>query len=90
MKGQITIYEWLGYPKYFDRCSRPMQEYIREGFRNFYEEKPDHECLCTVIDHAGHRWKSRFYQNQFGTWVWDVTKSRGYDICWWKERSENE
>lgn len=90
MKGQITIYEWLGYPKYYDRCSRQMQEYIHEGYRNAYEDPPNHECLCTVIDHAGHRWKSRFYQNQFGIWVWDATKSRGYDICWWKERSENE
>lgn len=84
-KGQITINEWLGYPEYYDQCGRQMQSYIREGFRNSYHEKPDHECLCIVIDHAGHRYKARYYKNNLGTWVWEASESRGYDICWWKE-----
>lgn len=85
MSGQITIDEWLGYPEYYDQCGQQMQAYIREGFRNAYHESPDHECDCIVIDHNGNRWKSRYLLNSLGTWVWDATNSKGYDICWWKE-----
>ena len=73
------------YPKYYDQCGETMKGYIREGFRNSYYENPNHECQCIVIDTEGHRFKSRFYKNELGTWVWDITNSRGYGFAWWKE-----
>ena len=60
-------------------------QYTLEGFTNVYDKKPDHDCDVAVIDHEGHRFKTRFYFNQFGTPVFDASKSNGYDICWWKE-----
>ena len=60
-------------------------QYTLEGFTNVYDKKPDHDCDVAVIDHEGHRFKTRFYFNRFGTPVFDATKGEGYDICWWKE-----
>ena len=57
----------------------------KEGYTNAYDRMPDHDCDVAVVDHEGHRFKTRFYVNEFGSKVFDATKGRGYDICWWKE-----
>lgn len=64
-------------------------KYRREGYHNVYvDKKPDHDCIVDVIDHEGHRFRTTLYRNKFGYWVFDSTKSRGYDICWWREVRE--
>lgn len=60
-------------------------QYKLEGYTNAYDAMPDHDCQVLVIDHEGNRFKTRAYVNKFGNKVFDATKSRGYDICWWKE-----
>ena len=60
-------------------------QYELEGYRNAYDAMPDHDCEVLVIDHEGHRFKTRAYRNEFGNKVFDATKSKGFDICWWKE-----
>ena len=85
MQGQITINEWLGYPEYYDECGQKQKSWMREGFKNAYREMPNHDILAEVIDHAENRFKTRIYRNKFGNMVFDATKSKGYDIAWWKE-----
>lgn len=60
-------------------------QYTLEGFTNRYDRMPDHDCMVDVIDHEGNRFKTRAYVNKFGYPVFDATKGKGYDICWWKE-----
>lgn len=60
-------------------------QYTREGYHNVYDEMPDHDCEVDVIDRKGHRFKTRIFRNMFGNMVIDITKDRGYEICWWKE-----
>lgn len=60
-------------------------QYTLEGFTNVYDKKPDHDCDVLVIDHEGNRYKTRAFCNEFGYTVFDASKSKGYDICWWRE-----
>lgn len=76
---QMTFFDY--YLEHFSIGAR----YRKEGYTNVYDAHPDHDCCVAVIDHEGHRFKTRFYFNQFGTPVFDATKSNGYDICWWRE-----
>ena len=67
------------------------EQYRKEGYKNTYTDpKPDHDCDVDVIDHEGNRFRTRLYLNEFGHWVYDSTKGRGYDICWWKEVKEKK
>lgn len=59
-------------------------QYTLEGFTNVYDKKPDHECNVIVIDHEGNRFKTKAVWS-FGRIAFDASRSRGYDICWWKE-----
>lgn len=59
-------------------------QYTLEGFTNVYDKKPDHECNVIVIDHEGNRFKTKVVRS-FGRIAFDASRSRGYDICWWKE-----
>lgn len=85
MIGQMSIYDYLGYPDYYDECGQKQKSWIREGFKNAYHEMPDHDILAEVIDRADHRFKTKIYRNKFGYMVFNVTKAKGYDIIWWKE-----
>lgn len=61
-----------------------------DGWVNTYERKPDVPGIYLVEDHAGHRFKCEAVVSKFtGEIVWFPNgKDRGYDICWWKERSK--
>lgn len=74
MKGQITIAEYFSY----GTCLR------REGYTNTYDAKPEENSIVDVVDHDGNRFRTALYINEFGNWVYDATKGKGYDICWWK------
>lgn len=74
MKGQITIAEYFSY----GACLR------REGYTNTYDAKPEENSIVDVVDHEGNRFRTALYINEFGYWVYDATKGKGYDICWWK------
>ena len=75
MKGQITIAEYFSY----GACLR------REGYTNTYDaSKPEENSIVDVVDHDGNRFRTALYINEFGNWVYDATKGKGYDICWWK------
>lgn len=76
---QMTLFDY-----YLENFSIGAQ-YQKEGYTNAYDTMPDHDCEVLVIDHEGHRFKTRAYRNKFGCKVFDSTKSIGYDICWWKE-----
>lgn len=82
MEKQMSIFDFLDINDknipYGIRCRR-------EGYTNVYDRLPDHDCKVAVIDHEGHRFTTRFYKNSLGSNVFDASKSRGYDICWWKE-----
>lgn len=70
-----------------DLINRPYMlicQYTSEGYINAYDKMPDHDCDVNVIDHNGNRFKARCEYNKFGTMVFSG-KSKGYDICWWKE-----
>lgn len=56
-----------------------------DEYTNSYDQMPDHDCIVDVIDHDGNRFRTRAYLNVFGIMVFDASKSKGYDICWWKE-----
>lgn len=77
MKGQITLWDY-----YMDNFSRAAQM-RREGFTNAFDEMPDHECIVLVEDHNGNRFKQKVV-NSFGRMAF-YGRSKGYDICWWKE-----
>ena len=79
IEGQMTFWEYyLENFSYGAKCRK-------EGYTNAYDRMPDHDCTVAVIDHNGNRFKTRAYINQFGNKVFDATKGKGYDICWWKE-----
>ncbi len=78
MNGQITLYDYqLEHFSYGAKCRK-------EGYTNVYDRSPDHDGIVSVIDHNGNRYKTRCYFNKFGNMVFDTTKSKGYDICWYK------
>ena len=57
----------------------------REGYTNSWDkEKPECDSIVDVIDHEGYRFRTALFVNTFGNWVFDASKGRGYDICWWK------
>lgn len=74
---QITLWDY-----YLENFSFGAQ-CKKEGYTNVYDRMPDHDCTVAVIDHAGNRFKTRAFINEFGTKVFG--KDKGYDICWWKE-----
>lgn len=79
MKGQITLDDyWFENFSYGAKCRK-------EGYTNTWDKMPDHDCEVAVIDHEGHKFNTRAYFNEFGNMVYDATKGKGYDICWWKE-----
>lgn len=57
------------------------------GWKNTYVEPPKEAGEYLVEDHAGNRFKSSYYINELGSWVWKGDK--GYDICWWKKGDIN-
>lgn len=77
--GQMTFFDY-----YLEHFSIGAQ-YRKEGYTNVYDKKPDHDCDVLVIDHEGNRYKTRAFCNEFGYTVFDATKGKGYDICWWRE-----
>lgn len=80
MPGQMTFWEY-----YLENFSYGAQ-CRREGYHNSYDDPdPDYDMVVDVIDHEGHRFRTTLYKNEFGNWVFDATKGKGYDICWWKE-----
>ena len=80
MDEQMDLFSFIDnpYETYRDKLTR-------EGFTNAYDRMPDHDCEVLVVDHNENRFKTRAYKNKFGYMVFDSTKGRGYDICWWKE-----
>ena len=67
------------------KCIRQLIcQYTSEGYINAYDKMPDHDCDVNVIDHNGDRFKARCEYNKFGKMGFSG-KSKGYDICWWKE-----
>ena len=74
-KGQMSLFD------YFSQGAR----FEREGYTNAWDKaKPESDSIVDVIDHDGNRFKTAMYVNVFGTWVFDASKDRGYDICWWR------
>lgn len=55
------------------------------GFTNAYDKMPDHPCTVTVIDHNDNIFDTEAVLS-FGTIVFKGG-SKGYDICWWKEKT---
>lgn len=66
----------------------------KEGWKNVYDELPEEAGEYLVEDHAGHRFKTKFYIYELcgeDHRAWESGR-RGYDICWWKkgEKEMNE
>ena len=78
LNEQMTFFDY-----YLEHFSIGAQ-YRKEGYTNVYDARPDHECNVSVIDHEGNRFKTKAVWS-FGRIAFDASRSRGYDICWWKE-----
>lgn len=55
-----------------------------EGWANTYDHHPEKPGIYLVEDHNQNRFTAEFAINKFNTPVW--IGSKGYDICWWKEK----
>lgn len=73
--GQMTLDDYFSYGA---QCRR-------EGYTNAWDKKkPECDSIVDVIDHEGHKFRTALFVNKFGNWCFDASKSRGYDICWWR------
>lgn len=79
MDGQITIFEWMP-----DACPMTLGQKMRSmGYKNTYEEHPNHECDVEMVDvHEYpklHKVKCHYTGSAY------YVGSYGWPLKWWKE-----
>jgi hypothetical protein len=85
IKGQMSLFDFIKpEPEQI-----PMYDYLKMlGYRNSYEEAPNHECIAEVVDVHEYP-KLHFYKTSyvysFGNIVQEIPKHCGYSCVWWKE-----